>query len=304
MIHGQNLTEFDAELMLSTSPDAAELSPNSVKVLIPHDMSGHARVDDMDDAPFEAIPNYGVFDYYLCANETMLEDMRAFIPENDRALARSGRQPNVRPARKQRCLVRSGYPKLDNNLAEFARIQASDAHPAILFLPTDFDLYVHGIVPAYGESIIARLLTQFPDFDMVFRPHPNNLRNRHSELEGLRDKFTANPRFVFDDDPDYMQHWARSVVMVSDFSDGALTFAFTTLRPVIFFSPDDDRFVSNSKGGILPFRDSIGMVVKKIETLDSAIKAVVEDDEYWRSRLSGRVPGRGVGVVGASGSCG
>ena len=74
--------------------------------------------------------------------------------------------------------------------------------------------------------------------------------------------------------------------MVLDFSGGALTFAFTTLRPVIFFSPDDDRFVSNSKGGILPFRDSIGMVVKKIETLDSAIKAVVEDGEYWRRRLS------------------
>ncbi len=121
LIHGQNLTEFDAELMLSTSPDAAELSPNSVKVLIPHDMSGHARVDDMDDAPYEAIPNYGVFDYYLCANETMLEDMRAFIPENDRALARSGRQPNVRPARKQRGLYRI-VPKGSSNMRQYEAI--------------------------------------------------------------------------------------------------------------------------------------------------------------------------------------
>lgn len=286
LIHGQNLTKCDAELMLSTSPDAAELSPNSIKVLIPHDMSGHPRIDDMDDAPFEAISNYGAFDYYLCTNETMLEDMRAFIPENDRALARSGKQPIARPAGMQRCLVRSGYPKLDNNLAEFARIRSSDAHPAILFLPTDFDLYVDGIVPAYGELIIARLLAHFPDFEVVFRPHPNNLRNRAAELEELKEKFTANPRFVFDDEPDYMQHWARSVIMVSDFSGGALTFACTTLRPIVFFSPEDDKFVSNSKGGILPFRDSIGIVVKEIETLDSAVSKVVENGEYWHNRLS------------------
>jgi len=286
LIHGRNLTEYDAALILSTAPDAAEWSPNSVKVLIAHDMSGHPRVADMDDAPFEAIPNYGAFDYYLCANETMLEDLQAFIPENDRALARTGTQPVALPVREQRCLIRSGYPKLDNNLAEFARIRASDARPAILFLPTDFDLYDHGVVPAHGASIVGRLLDRFPDFDVVFRPHPNNLKNRPAELDRLKDEFAENKSFVFDDEPDYMPHWARAVVMVSDFSGGALTFACTTLRPVVFYSPDDEAFVTNTKGGILPFRDSIGTVVKDVEALVSAVGEAIEKGDDWRNRIA------------------
>ena len=83
-----------------------------------------------------------------------------------------------------------------------------------------------------------------------------------------------------------MPHWARAVVMVSDFSGGALTFACTTLRPVVFYSPDDEAFVTNTKGGILPFRDSIGTVVKDVEALVSAVGEAIEKGDDWRNRIA------------------
>ncbi|MDF1883726.1 hypothetical protein JHD49_07245 [Sulfurimonas sp. SAG-AH-194-C21] len=176
------------------------------------------------------------------------------------------------------CYIPGGYFKLDENIKRFKTYEALGID-SIIYAPTVINdvLRKHHSQPDYGLKIVEALLENFHDYKIIFRPHPHSVRDQHT-LD-IVNTFQHNKRFIFDNNPsDYMKNYARSKLMVSDISGTAYTYAFTTLRPVVFFSVDETN-VEVDMGGVSYFKDrsKIGSVVQSIDSMISIIQSHLND---------------------------
>lgn len=165
------------------------------------------------------------------------------------------------------CRIPGGYIKLDRNIQYFKSIEV--AIDSIIFAPTvHWDhFYDYVAVPEHGCDIVSALLEQFPDYKIIFRPHPHTIDT--PEVQKVAKKFKGHPQFEFDTNASfYMKNYARSQLMVTDMSGTAFTYAFTTSRPVVFFSHKDDT-VEEAFGKIRYFQDreKIGYIAKNVQEL-------------------------------------
>lgn len=245
------------------------LPERATKVLLPHDIF---------DSPVgtDVAPRRGIGGRAYVAEKN--DDLDYIVVPSSVITAR----PLMRPrAKKSLVAIPAGYPKLDGNIRRF---QACDATTdSIIYAPTvtkdRYRAYVS--LPEYGEQIVATLLETFPDHRIVFRPHPHTRHFRY--VTDLVKRHEAEPRFVFDDNPsDYMANYARSALLVTDMSGTAFTYAFTTLRPVVFFSHREDEGIADAFDNVRYFeaRTQIGYVVRTLEELrDTGRRALAERDQ-------------------------
>lgn len=137
------------------------------------------------------------------------------------------------------CLVPAGYPRLDDALDKYARATSSVQPDAILYAPTLRSLSPAMLVNAavgFDCEMIQMLLENFEEH-VIWRPHPYNFKYNHPNIQAVLDRFAGHPRFVCDRGESTGEVYARSKLMVTDVSFTAYTYAFTTLKPVLFFSP-------------------------------------------------------------------
>jgi CDP-glycerol glycerophosphotransferase (TagB/SpsB family) len=193
-------------------------------------------------------------------------------------------RPDVPAAGGQRyVIIRGGYPRLDQNIAYFKEHAATEK--TIIYAPTvplpEFEPYVS--VPRWAEAIVETLLDRFPDYRVIFRPHPHSLER--VEVQALIKRFTPHPRYETDlRGSDYMPTYSRAALMVSDTSGTAYTYAFTTGRPVIFFSPNDAEAKTRNPGvRYFEFRESVGLVAQDTDSLAAALKTALADPARFRS---------------------
>src|SRR5262249_33092696 len=150
-------------------------------------------------------------------------------------------------------LIPGGYPKLDRLIDYFQKHEQET--PTLIYAPTvigyGFDEVVS--LPNHGDAIIAAVLRRTPDHKLIFHPHPHTL---HAPLvRDLAAQYRHQPRFVFVDNASfYMDNYARAALMISDVSGTAFTYAFATLRPVVFFSPNEEA-VQKKHGSLRYVRD-------------------------------------------------
>ena len=261
LISGGNLAACDVDLLFSISPQAAHFAAGAAKVLIPHDIAGHPRASGSDTPSIEPIPDYTLFDYFLTTNDRMTRDLRDFILENEKMLDSAGNESAAVRQRSVRRLVPSGYAKLDYNIERVSRSKTDGGEPVILVYPTDFTIHPGGMAPNVARSVVERLLREFPEHRIVYRPHPNNTPENSVPLRDVCVAFRDVPRFEFNNDTNYLDLWARTSVMVTDLSGGAMTFACTTGRPTVFFNPVDEAAPRADRGGIVEFTDQLGLTV-------------------------------------------
>ncbi len=165
--------------------------------------------------------------------------------------------------------IPGGYIKLDRNLHFFEAHKTKIPVNSIIYAPTvcgdEFENYVS--LPEYGEDIVRALLANFPDYRIIFRPHPHTLDTEY--VANIEKRFRDNERFVLDSNASfYMGNYCRSAVMVTDMSGTAFTYAFTTLRPVIFFSHNEST-VEKAFNNVRYFEDraKIGYIAIDIDEL-------------------------------------
>ena len=119
------------------------------------------------------------------------------------------------------------------------------ARSLFIFAPTvHWDhFYDYVAVPKHGRDIVAALLEQFSEYKIIFRPHPHTVDT--PEVRKIAEAFKGYPQFEFDTNASfYMENYARSQLMITDMSGTAFTYAFTTSRPVVFFSHKVHNFRS------------------------------------------------------------
>ncbi len=183
------------------------------------------------------------------------------------------------------CRIPGGYIKLDKNIQYFKSIQTPT--DSIIFAPTvHWDhFYDYVAVPKHGCDIVGALLDQFKEYKIIFRPHPHTVDT--PEVKKVAEAFKDHPQFEFDTNASfYMKNYARSQLMVTDMSGTAFTYAFTTSRPVVFFSHKDDT-VENVFGDIQYFtdREKIGYVATNTQELCEKVSYILSNKVELQQKI-------------------
>lgn len=196
-------------------------------------------------------------------------------------------------------LMPIGYPKFDLNLQRYQEAVKGVRADAILYAPTQSATRKTGAQAAYSVDFALAALQQvakvFPDSTIIFRPHPDDLKLVESGLQSQEvDTLKSIIEFVeqlakgeVDRNISPMSSYCRAKVLISDTSSTAFTFAFTTLKPVIFFSPQEQLLPKDwSDTCFFKDRTQIGSIVtSSTELLASLDKADTAQEQKMRLRL-------------------
>jgi hypothetical protein len=179
------------------------------------------------------------------------------------------------------CKIPGGYIKLDHNIRYFENNKLPV--DSIIYAPTittgDFARYVS--VPEYGRRIVEALLDGFADYKIIFRPHPHTLQTE--DVTKIAEHFSRDKRFVFDSNASfYNDNYCRSAAMVTDMSGTAFTYAFMTLRPVVFFS-HREQDVAKAFNNVKYFedRERIGYIATNIAELKEQVALALKNTERF-----------------------
>ena len=185
-------------------------------------------------------------------------------------------------------IIEVGYPLLDDMLSEFKKYKKpSNEREKILIAPSwqkenIFELCI-------GE-ILERL--NGLDYDVVVRPHPQQVRHEPKRFEEMRNKYIGTNIEI---QTDFSSNSVvfEADVMITDWSGIAYEYAFTTERPVIFI--DTPMKVMNPKYKEIDLkpldvvvRDKIGVRIKPedvSESLVQTIQTVLDDKNAYREKI-------------------
>jgi len=172
-------------------------------------------------------------------------------------------------------LIPFGYPKLDQNIAEYKKLKNSpEQKKLVIYAPTQ-SLTPNSDAPEgfslfHAYDYLLELLHIFPTYRIVLQPHPEDLillseggENSASKALAQLVKLSQTHERVMLADPNLSQLelFAQSQFLISDTSSTAYTYAFTTLKPVIFLSPSEHLILKNwSHLSFIKDREKVGYI--------------------------------------------
>jgi len=183
-------------------------------------------------------------------------------------------------------LIPGGYPKLDKNVIQFKAESAKFKANSILYAPTLSALvaaketkFTYSILEAV--DFIPKLLNDFPDKEIIFRPHPDDLivieqgitTKRAQAFRVLLALCDTHPRCHLDKSKNYINVFAKAEVIISDTSSVAFSFAVTTGRPVIFYSANQQQLLEELPDiAYIKDRQKIGYCIDNYEDLSLTLR--------------------------------
>ena len=251
---------------------AHDLPANAKKVYFMHDIhdSPVSKAEDVLKMILE-------YDYHFVPSHSVLDRVKKQISQ--------ATEEGYLNEEKEIGLIQGGYSKLDQNIRLFKKYKKEDK--ILIHAPTvvDPDVEDYACLPQHSEIIIDTLLDNFPDYKVIFRPHPHTLKTQ--AVSRIVDKHRDESRFMFDNNASfYMSNYAKSALMVTDFSGTAFTYAFTTLRPVVFFSHNETAFQKAFEGyHYIQDRNKVGAVAQNTEELVKHIKSLLKKDNGFKVKI-------------------
>ncbi len=218
------------------------------------------------------------FDFHFLPNRFALSRAKEQILAGREKFSRN------KAMKKEVGLITGGYPKLDSNLRYFEKHKQDSK--TIIYAPTVMDDMADLVsLTRHGDEIIGAILSSITDYELIFRPHPGTLGT--PEVKHIVKKYSSHPRFTFDDNASfYMGNYSKSALMITCMSGTAYTYAFTTLRPVIFFSHNEDK-VMRRFGDYQYFidRSKVGYVVQNVDEMVEKIRLLLTSKGNFSSRI-------------------
>lgn len=192
--------------------------------------------------------------------------------------------------------VKGGYKSLDLAIGNQHEIQECTA---ILYSPGALPAgNTHHEIPLsfphHSEKIIENLLKHFPDREVIFRPHPASLSDSalKQKIDGLNARFANEPNYTYDEMLSHQFSFNKSACVISDTSTSAYTFAFSQLKPVVFYIPNEkngekckSQHSELSALGFRPLRQQIGTIVSNTDELVDALNTVFSNTAISRQNL-------------------
>ena len=101
------------------------------------------------------------------------------------------------------------------------------------------------------------------------------------------EKYKNNSNFFFDNSHSYMDSYSKAKMLITDFSGTAYTFAYSTLRPVIFFSKNENKFFETKIADLFFYQDrlSVGLICQNIKQLLKSIAKINKKKDYNKNKI-------------------
>ena len=171
-------------------------------------------------------------------------------------------------------IVNTGYLKLDHVHKKINLRKVKE--DSILIAPTASKFYSDANLSKKLDKMINLLLRE--KYKIIYRPHPMDLTIKGDiNLTNLIiEKFKDFPNFEFDISTSYIESYRKSKFLITDFSGTAYTYAFSTEKPVIFYSSLNKLSFIKEIKSMYYFKDrkEVGYVMTNIKDLLKKVKEI------------------------------
>ena len=245
--------------------------PGTKSIYICHDIADSPMVNlNLEKKIFLSL---GKLHYIFLSSSTVVEYFK-------RKFLQFGHNLNNIPA-----LINTGYLKLDKVMKELKKIKNTKSH--ILLAPT-FSKQMRNYNMSSKLDVIIDNILRIGE-KIIFRPHPIDLTSRgnYKNIEKIVKKYKNNSNFFYDNSHTYMDSYSKAKMLITDFSGTAYTFAYSTLRPVVFFSKNENKFSKTKIADLFFYEDrlSVGLVCQNIKQLLKSVNKINEKKDYNKNKI-------------------
>ncbi len=189
---------------------------------------------------------------------------------------------------KKKLIVETGYVLLDNMIAQYEENGHEEkGNPYILIAPS---WQPDNIIDTCIETILDKLADS--TFDVILRPHPQQLRHEAERFKILKDKYKDCHNIFIETDFSSNTTVMDADVLITDWSDISFEYAFTTLKPVLFVDTPM-KIMNNEYDRIdtvpinISLRKVLGKSVKPeaVEAVKDVVNELVANRELYRNKI-------------------
>ena len=213
------------------------------------------------------------FDTVFCPNKDQEEEIRAY---------------EKLYGTHEKLLVETGYPLIDQLISDYQN-QEHPKHkvPQIMIAPS---WQKDNIIELCAESLLNALSES--GYRIILRPHPQQVRREPERFAILKERYQTNENIEIQTDFSKNNPVLESDILITDWSDIAWEYAFSTKRPVLYL--DTPMKVVNPdyvKIGIEPInktlRSEIGEVLPldRIAEVNDIIRKMLDSSEEYQQRI-------------------
>ena len=249
--------------------------PDSLnKIYINHDIYDAPWVNPEKEK--KLIKTLKGYDYIFLSSNIAISDLQRKINQ----------YLDIKIDEKKTSLINTGYLKLDHvyqNLKNSNSIEDS-----ILLAPTLSSMLIDYNLDKFLDTMIEEILKN-DKFKVIYRPHPGDIINKEKNLtiKNINEKYKNKPNFSLDDNTSYLESYRKSKILITDFSGTAYTYAFSKLRPVIFFSKNEERLIKSDLNELFYFKDRtiVGKIIQNIDRLNEEIYSTDKLIKYYSNEI-------------------
>lgn len=184
-------------------------------------------------------------------------------------------------------LINTGYLKLDHVYEKLKNNPSEE--DTILLAPTLSSMLTEYNLDEFLDSIINEILHN-THFKIIYRPHPGDkvkIKKRFM-INNIYEKYRDNKNFSLDSNISYLDSYKKSRILITDFSGTAYTYAFSKLRPVIFFSKNENNLLKSNFSDLFFFKDrtEVGKIIQNIDNLNEEIYSINKQVEFYSNKIS------------------
>lgn len=175
-----------------------------------------------------------------------------------------------------------GYPKLDKFIAYYNEFKEVTQNIAIV--TSNIIWNFEKLSPVVIDSdFIPFLLKKFPNNQILFRPHPGCMQHQYIKEYVINLKKYDN--FLFDTDKSYVDKLSKTKVFISDgLSSSVYTYAFATLKPVIFYIPKCEEYMKDYANlAYVKYMNIIGEIASSKEELEKLVNEHLSDSHFYKN---------------------
>ena len=184
-------------------------------------------------------------------------------------------------------LINTGYLKLDHVNKILGKKKIFE--DSILLAPTLSSMITDFNCNEYIETIIKDIL-QNTNYRLIYRPHPGDIRDNKKNMiiEKIFKKYQHNKLFELDINTSYLESYRKSFLLITDFSGTAYTFAFSKLRPLIFFSKNENLLKKSFYDELFFFKDrtEVGKIVQDLDSLIKDVHLMLDKLDIYSKKIS------------------
>lgn len=176
-----------------------------------------------------------------------------------------------------------GYPKLDFFIKEYKKQKKDSTN--IMIATSSFAGVFQDINPIItNNNFLILLINKFFKNKIILRPHPNIFKNKN--VLNLIKRLQRYENFEFDNSLSYIKSFSETKVFISDgLSSSAYTYAFSTLKPVLFYIPNKTAYqLYYGKSTYYKFLTKIGDIAFNETQLITLTKKYLKNKNFYNRK--------------------